>query len=1078
MRVALVALLAAPLVRAQSTLGTMVGVVKDQSGAVTPGVVVTVRHEEQGQTREASTNARGEYEITQLPEGTYTVQAEAAGFRGYVNRGVRLSVRQVLRIDIQLQIGEISERVTVSGAAPVVNSESATISGGMQESLLREFHTPTANAYSPHLLAMMMLPGSVHLGNAQFKLGGARGNMYESKVDGSETNHNEGSPSVLSVKEMNIVYVNANAEYRSPATVDAVMQSGTNTFRGGARAELENGALNAAGVGAQRRPPGVPFYYGEYFGGGPVMIPKIYNGKDRTHFYVDYERGKNGSYFRSGFLDVPPAQFRQGDFSALSRQLVNPFTGAAFTGNSIPQSLMNPGSLWLQDKYWPLPNAGAAGALALNYAATNSASWFVQRWYFRGDHQISRMNHVSFGYTRFTEANIKGTGVWTGGLVAKVPDGGANIYTRFNQNYILTDTHTFSPTRLNEFRLSLQYYQLPGQYSVRGKTILDGAGIKGVALDLTGTPRIDINGFSGMWGGAGGGQYTGEDTVNKRYQLIDNFTLIQGHHSFKFGTDLRRIDAQSWTGGVWAGSYNFDGRFTGFSWADFLLGLPSTTSRFTPRPPVSRYNWLYAFYLQDDFKVSPRFTLQYGLRYDNSTVPVDKAGAFFNFDPATGNIVVPDDRALGLVSPAFPSTIKIVTASQAGFPKHLLKGNNGRLSPRVGISFRPFSNANTVLRAGFGHFSIYSYGLNTGGPFALTENFINQMSNGAPLLTLSNPFPRIGAPPAQSSTGINPNLRDAAFTQWNLSVERDIGFSTALRLSYIGSKSSFLQYSREINRPPASTIPFAASRNPYPLFQSVSYTDNGGNATYHGFQMQATRRFTRGLSIDAALTYHKELTDSHNEGSYFDMGLNDPYNRASNKGPATALPMPYEVSLNYLYQLPFGRGRQYLSQVPAIVSHVLGGWDASGYFAAYSGRWWTATYSGRDISNMNIFSGRPDRTCNGNLPSGQRTEGRWFDNSCFVVPPAGVGRFGNAGINSIQGPGAWFYNMGVYKHFPVYERLNFRVGMTAINLLNHPVWDQPRTNISASNVGTLGMQPSLMNFPNLRTIKLNLMLEF
>src|SRR5207249_5630048 len=211
--------------------------------------------------------------------------------------------------------------------------------------------------------------------------------------------------------------------------------------------------------------------------------------------------------------------------------------------------------------------------------------------------------------------------------------------------------------------------------------------------------------------------------VNARYQLIENFTLIHGHHSFKFGTDLRRLNSKSWTAGVWAGTDGFDGRFTGFSWADFLLGLPSTTSRFTPRPPVYPYNWSYAFYLQDDFKISPRLTLQYGLRYDNSTVPVDKTGAYFNFDPATGNIVVPDDRALPLVSPAFPSAIKIVTASQAGFPTHLLKGNSGRLSPRIGIAYRPFNNASTVIRASFGDFSIYSFGLNTGGPFALTENF-------------------------------------------------------------------------------------------------------------------------------------------------------------------------------------------------------------------------------------------------------------------------------------------------------------------------------------------------------------------
>jgi hypothetical protein len=493
---------------------------------------------------------------------------------------------------------------------------------------------------------------------------------------------------------------------------------------------------------------------------------------------------------------------------------------------------------------------------------------------------------------------------------------------------------------------------------------------------------------------------------------------------------------------------------------------------------VYRYEYNTGFYVQDDFKISQRLTLQYGLRYENSTIPQDKTGAYFTFDPATGSIVVPGDRGLQLVHPAFPKNINVITAAEAGFPSHLLKGNSGRFSPRLGFAYRPWSDARTVIRAGYGHFAIYSYGLNSGGPFALTETFVNQIAVGVPLLTLTNPFPGLGAPPAQSVSAIAAGLRDAAFDQWNISFEREVGFPTALRLSYIGSKSTFLPYSRQINRPPASTIPYAAARNPYPAFQSVTFTDNGGNATYHGLQIQATRRFRSGFSLDAALTYHKELTDTFNEGSYWDSALNNPFDRSADKGPASALPMPFEFNMNLLYKLPFGRGRRFLGRAPAVITHVVGGWDASAYFGAYSGRWWSAAYSGRDISNTNTFSGRPDRVCDGNLPSGQRTNGQWFDTSCFVVPPSGAGRFGNAGTNTIQGPSAWFYNMGVYKNFPIRERGNFQVGMSSVNLLNHPVWDLPRTDITASNVGTLAMQPSLMNFPNQRIIKLEGKLEF
>jgi len=1069
-----------PYARGQSTFGTIVGTITDPSRAVIPGVVVRLLQEEQGTTRTASTNDRGEYELRDLPEGTYVIRADRAGFKDWVETGVHLYARQELRIDISLQVGAAEQSMNVEGSEPVVNSESSTINDRLTHQLLDEFHTPAADALSAEFFALQFLPGATHVGNAVFKVGGARTDMTESKLNGGDMNSNDAHFAVMPVEEMSVVYVNANAEYRSPTTVDTVMQSGSNKFHGGANFQIENGALNAAGIGATKRPPGVPYYYGEYFGGGPVILPKIYNGHDRTFFYVDYQRSKLGTQFHSGFLDVPPVPFRNGNFANLSQTLVNPYTGQPFPGNIVPASMIYAGSQWLEDHYWPAPNTGDPASLAHNFAETGERTFINKSLYLRVDHQINTKNHLGVLLDRPWDSDSRTDGVYSGGLIPKVNTRGVTPFLEKSTVIGVTDTHIFSSTRLNELRVTVQHSPSSSNYSVKGQSILQGAGIHGIGLDLPGTPRIDITGFSGMWGGSGGGWFTSNINVNTRYQIIDNFTILLGRHTIKTGADLRRLDGKSYTAGGWSGTYEFTGRFTGYSWADFLLGLPDSATSFTPRPSVYERDYGLGSYIQDDFKLSSRLTLQYGLRYDKVTVPVDRSDAYFNFDPHTGSIVVSDQHALTLVSPAWPSTVNIVTAKQAGYPDHLLAGNWGRISPRLGLAFRPFNNAGTVIRAGYGHFADYSYerDLNTGGPFALTENFINQIAGGVPSITLSNPFPSVGTPPAQSATGINPNLRDAAFDQWNLTVERQIGLRTALRLSYIGSKSTFLPYAHEINRPRASTTPYDPSKNPYPNLESVSYTDNGGNATYHGLQIQAQHPFANGLLLDAAFTYQKELTDAHNEGGYFGVPIDNPYNLNAERGRADGMPMPFEFSMNYLYQLPIGHGRHFLGQTPVVLDKILGGWDLSGYFAAYSGRWWTPSYSGSDISNTNSFSGRPDQICNGNLPSSQRTALRWFNAACFVVPPAGIGRFGDSGVNIIQGPGAWFYDMGIYKNYQVHERLKLRIGMTTINLFNHPIWDMPQMNISGSNVGSLTSIPSLLNYPNLRVIKFQARLEF
>ena len=504
------------------------------------------------------------------------------------------------------------------------------------------------------------------------------------------------------------------------------------------------------------------------------------------------------------------------------------------------------------------------------------------------------------------------------------------------------------------------------------------------------------------------------------------------------------------------GSYTFTNRFTGYSYSDFLLGLPQSTSITYVRPPQAARLWFLSGFIQDDWKISPRLTLSYGLRYEYDAPPVDQTDTIANFDRASGSLVVPNETVRSEdVNPLFPKSIAILTANAAGLPERTLRfGDKNNFQPRLGFAFRPFSGNRTVLRGGYG---VYSddiggdlFGQLYGGPFRVTQSFTNNIVNGAPLLTFTNPFLGPGSLGSIDLAGIDPHLKNPFIQQWNVTAEQALTDTMALRVSYIGSSATQIVYGRNINQPVPSSIPFSQDRRPYPIFRNIIWRENGGNQNYQALSTEVHRRFSAGLEFQAAWTWAKTITDTDEVGiTEGGPTLENAYDRLRERADAQYSPRHRFVS-NAIWQLPFGKGRQMLNS-GGITDWIFGGWQLTGTFNAQTGEYFTPAFSGSDPSNTQTLGGIPDRIGNGNLPSDQRTIDRWFDASAFVAPPNG--RFGNSGKNILIGPGRQAVNLGAFKSFRITERVALRLQATFTNAFNHPNFGAPNANISGACFG-------------------------
>jgi hypothetical protein len=940
----------------------------------------------------------------------------------------------------------VSQSVRVSAAVPLIETETGSLTEHRTRTELDLL--PKGSATEPFMTLVGMSNVTSGYPSAYlFSIAGARTSQYDYAIDGIS---NRGEPmsgagsTLESVSELSLHSVNNSAEFGSSAVISVVSKGGTNRLHGDLSYYHTNSALNARDFFAQTKPASKNHAWGIALD-GPVFLPKLYDGRNRTFFALSWHGERNPGSGNAN-ATVPSQAVRLGDFSGVRDSAGNPLTirdplsGQPFPENVVPASRLSPVSLRFQDLFYPVPNFGPPDLATLNYRGLYRRRSLQDRIDARLDQKLSDRNllFVRWG-TRLLPQHP---------LESDLPTIGLSDSYRRARNAVLSDTHTFSPAAVNEFRYGFRIDNIFANAPLNGLDVLRSTGLEGLnaAAGMRGLPQVSINGMAAI----AATQHT--NRADSLHEWIDSLTVSRGLHTWKMGADVQRhACCLDWSYPAdYFGAFNFTGFFTGLGYSDFLLGLPQTASRGTPRLPDSRQKYIasfYQFYFQDDIKLRSNLTLNVGVRYEYAPSPSDEDGLMYNVEAATGRLVVPDERALSLMNPLLPQGVQVATAAQAGWPRPLRWADGNNLVPRAGLAwqFQP----HWVLRGAYGIFVDalrYDAAPAAGSPlFGYSETFENFDASN-PVYRFPDPYGAAGSIGAISLVGVSPHLVNPYVQQWNATLEREIR-GTGWRLSYVGTKGVKLAYQRQLNAPLPGTTPFTQARLPFPQYRSLMLVDNGGNSSYHGLQLEAQRRLSNGLSLQSSWTWSKAISDVDDQDSDAGSPIEDPFNRRRERAPQ-GYSFKHRWATSLVYELPFGRGRRFGADMPALLNHLVSDWSLGANLYFQSGLLFNPTFSGVDPSGTGIVGGRPDRIAGGNLPADQRTLDRWFDVSAFAIPAANRGSFGTCARNVLEGPGLNVQHFNLTRSLALGEKLRLQLLANVFNAFNHPGFDLPNHDLS------------------------------
>lgn len=1024
---------------AQTYYGTIRGTVTDATGALAPGVEVTLTNIDTNISQKVVSNEAGNYVAPNLTPGAYRVSAEKAGFKKFMADDVQLAATADRRVDVKLEVGAVTESVTVSGGAQLIETERATISDVKSDFVFKNM--PVVSNYRSLHRMLALSPGVT--GNSLYA-GNGSGNTTWS-IDGIPTRSGWDGGGIGpaytyldSFREFRVDIVSVNASGGTSSNVAVVSESGTNTLHGEAWLHYNAIGFTARPFFSPTRPSGPPIFRPNVKIGGPVWLGPLYNGRDRTFFHFSWQ-GIRGSQTPSVTNIVVPNQaMRLGDFSALSTAIRDPLNGAPFVGNRIPANRISSVSKYYQDTYYPLPNSGTD-----RYADISVSPNVSDQYTARGDHKISNRNSV---FARFMYQNYSFER-WDGGFNPKI-----GTYNQWRHQYhtVLSDTHIVSPTTVNEFRFG--WVEDRSEYSGanRGLDVVKASGLQLADLqDSKGLPRMDITGFQSIFQGDQNGW------LWSNFHVQETLHHTRGKHNFRFGLETGKFNGKQYATSPSAvyGTYGFNGRFAGNPYADFLLGVMDSSARSTSVGPVYPHRLNWELFFTDDFKVTPRLSLNYGLRYTLLDPGTIEQNLIANFYPAANALVVPDESALARIHPGFPKQVPLKTAASAGLSYKLLRLDKNNFAPRFGFAWRPGRWQDFVVRGGAGlyYVAMQPYVSDGGGsPFELRESFTNSIANGVPAFSFPRPFPAAGyVLGGTSAGGMNPYLRTPYTMQYNLTVEKQV-LDMGISMSYVSTLARKNVWNRDLNQVPADTRPYAVKLPlvPFPYLFSANHSANGGSHSYHAGIIKVERKFTRGLYYQAHLTWAKSMADDWSSSG------EDAFNRGRDRSQGGAIPRLRAVAIG-IYELPFGTGKRFGGGISKPLNYVIGNWSAAGTYVYQTGLYFTPGFSGVDPSNTNRRSGRPDRIADGNLPAGQRTLLKWFDTGAFVTPAAGIGRFGNSGAFVLEGPSLNVFHFGLTKDIVLHERARLKLEMVSTDFFNHPNFSNPAATIGTSTYGRI-----------------------
>lgn len=1069
-----VVLVLATAMFAQTTAGSIVGAIVDSSGATVPSAAVTITNLDTAGVFKTTSDASGNYVATPLAVGRYSVDVEAPGFKKAVRTGITVNVQDRLRLDFQLQVGSVSESVDVSAAAPLLQTDTSALGQVVNSQSIDDLPLNGRFVTKLAVLTAGVVPttaGAPDSNTGGFSANGVRPYENNYMLDGVDNNNMQSGltsgatyvvmPPPDAIGEFKLQTNSMSAEFGRSAggVMNVTLKSGTNRFRGSLFEFFRNSALDAKNYFDPSSSPIPPFKQNQFGGtfGGPVHIPGVYDGRNRTFFFVDYQ----GTRIRKGltlFATVPLPAWRTGDFSGFN-PIFDPSTttvvgGVAtrdqFPGNQIPLSRFDPAALQLLDSF-PLPNypgSVSSSGVANNYLSNPSEQNDSNGVDVRIDHKISDSDSIFFRFSYFDETLVN-----PGSLPAPLYDGSFSTGTTKTKvrTGVLAYTHVFTSRTINELRTSYLYNNSalrPFNTDVNGAAEL---GIPGIPFTPGngGLPTFSVSGINGF----GGSEFSPTVEVQNEFLLMDNLTLIRGAHTLKLGVEARpRVNFSFEQPIAPRGSFSFSGNFTrdpndvaatGLGVADFALGA-LTQAVITSSENNHFQEPAYFAFVQDDYKVNNKFTLNLGLRYEfvSNVMEKDNAQANFNLDTLTLDIVKGRNDPL-------PSNFDFANIPvNRNASRTLVPNNKLNFAPRIGFAYNFLSN--TVLRGGYGIFyssfepgplSDPNPGLNP--PFHRQSTFtalslvtpnpvVSQLSDGFPDTALTNPD-------TASFFAISPHLRNPYVQDWNLSLQRDLGWKTLFEIAYAGSRGNKSYEFRDANQPSATADPTLPldPRRPLPyLGQGLTLWCSCGFSTYHALQTKLDKRFSNGLTFLAAYTYGKTI-DERSQAS-FGIGSNDGF-RDSTRFPGLEKGLAdYDVRhrfvFSYSYAFPFGRGKQFGSDMSKLADAFLGGWQFVGVDAFQTGFPFTITSSTNSANSTG--QNRPDRVPGVSLTPAHQGPAQWYNPAAFE--PAVPGTYGSAGRNILEGPGQINIDFSLFKNFELGEQRELQFRAELFNLVNHP----------------------------------------
>lgn len=1078
--------------------GRVVGTVRDSSDSVLPGAKVSVTNTDTNVTRTATTSESGEFVVTELKPGTYTVTVERNGFKKAEQPAFKLDVNQVVRLNVALQIGSTEEKIEVTAAEPLIESQTSSIGQVIEQRQVNDLPLNGRNFVQLAYLSPGVNAGPVGAASTVPQQGGIPENERSSgaiQVNGlTATNNNfllNGfdnneqqigfeiiQPSVDAIQEFKVQTNNAGADIgRGGAVVNVVLKSGSNQLHGSVFEFLRNSALDAKNYFDDPN-SSIPPYKQNQFGGtigGPII-------KNKTFFFFDYQ-GTRIRQSQTVISSVPALRYRTGDFSDLLQrdsqgniiggQLYLPSTTNANVGIPIPDNnlapYINQTSLNVLNAY-PQPNLpGDFNNYLSNPLYRNDQNSFD----IRVDHQLTKKDSL-FAFFSFGNVNahrpdpmpgVAGGGTFSGSIKDDARAAG------------ISDVHTFSPNLINEFKLGYFRYLVNAQNNFAGQDVAARLGIPGAndpnnLTETGGLPWIQIGGYSSLGNNCCFPEFLRENN----YQAIDSLTWIRGRHLFKFGADFRLRRHGFFQALNPTGIMNFDPQYTsdrmyagdpgtnpnpGDPLATFLLGYTDYIA-LDRQSGSYGMNWKeFSAYAMDDWRLTSRLTLNLGLRWDLFTPMVEDHNRMANFDFNTGLFVAPGMPGIG---------------RSAG-----LETNRHNFAPRIGFSYTPWSEK-TVIRGGFGIFydqqanqNDAEIAFNPGGVFSsIAQNFAPSL----PKLSISDGFPTITPSTLQDPTGrasaMYFHTPTTYIEEWNLNIERELIKSAVLQLAYVGthgvhlahlanlnqpitpSDSNFTDSTGNLGRPYFSTVPnIAAIRTELHDYSSIS----------HGLQVRLEKRFSAGWNMLSSYTWQHTIGQTE-ENEYLEP--QNTHNLAAERGD-NGPDFRHQFTTAIGYELPFGPGRRFLSG-SGPERWIVGGWQVNGIIALYSGQAFTPLLS-YDPTNTGSGAARPDLVGDPNkpgpvaanptciAPSQIHTLQSWYNPCAFAIPPSIDGvqtatRFGNAGRGMLRGPRSTNVDLSIFKDFQL-ERTVLQFRAEFFNLFNHPIFGLPNMAVDVPGAGSI-----------------------